>query len=324
MGILKHVWGESPAADRVWAQVAGMSPPSASELRIMVLQAYIDDSVDAETGVFVLAGYVSTAEKWAKFSKEWEERLPLSVIQTDGRYRFKMSEMANYNRWDYVPAFHALIAQYAEISISCVINKNEINDLFDALVCHIILANGERIYIDIYEYRKALTNPFWTCFRIIMENYPIWVRDNYGINEKIDFYFDLAPEKKILSEIWDQYKLRTKDQVRDYYGREPRFEDDEDFLPLQAADYRAWWIRKWAVEFGFSNISNWHYPPNYTKSSMHNVVFPVNKSILAEFLKGAVSGMIYEAKISIGEISSPDYLTELNAGDYAVEVKFNL
>ena len=44
---------------------------------------------------------------------------------------------------------------------------------------------------------------------------------------------------------WDGY-LQTKPQeVRDLFGATPRFEDYREFLPLQAADLWAWWIRKW-------------------------------------------------------------------------------
>ena len=39
----------------------------------MVLEGYVDDSGSSPDGnVFVLAGYISTAEKWAEFSSEWE------------------------------------------------------------------------------------------------------------------------------------------------------------------------------------------------------------------------------------------------------------
>jgi hypothetical protein len=32
--------------------------------------------------------------------------------------------------------------------------------------------------------------------------------------------------------------------MRDLFGTAPRFESDECFLPLQAADFWAWWVRR--------------------------------------------------------------------------------
>src|SRR4051812_12497106 len=88
-----HVWGLSLAEDRIWAQVSGLRPSRAPERLFLVLQAYIDDSTQGD--VFVLAGYLASAAEWAAFSREWEAMLPLASIQEDGRYRFKMSEMAS-------------------------------------------------------------------------------------------------------------------------------------------------------------------------------------------------------------------------------------
>jgi hypothetical protein len=50
-----------------------------------MLQAYIDDSGnDGKSPVFVLAGYVSTTEKWETFSDEWDAVLrPANGKQLD-------------------------------------------------------------------------------------------------------------------------------------------------------------------------------------------------------------------------------------------------
>ena len=40
------------------------------------MQAFVDESYDDDSGVFVMAGCISTAEAWVQFSKEWEEMLP--------------------------------------------------------------------------------------------------------------------------------------------------------------------------------------------------------------------------------------------------------
>jgi hypothetical protein len=53
---------------------------------MLMLQAFIDESYDG--GVYALCGYITTAEKWSKFSDEWESvRLDSPKIR-----RFKFSE----------------------------------------------------------------------------------------------------------------------------------------------------------------------------------------------------------------------------------------
>ena len=108
MGILDHVWGESPAADRVWAQVSGMAPRLANYCLLMVLQAFIDDSYKSD-GVYVLAGFVATAEAWANFARDWEELLPLGVRDRDGKFHFKLLKWRKLtNEWNGSALFIAL------------------------------------------------------------------------------------------------------------------------------------------------------------------------------------------------------------------------
>ena len=90
----------------------------------MVVQAYIDDSYK-NGGVHVLAGYLSTAEAWSEFSREWEEILPRAVRnQNSGKYRFKMNEMAH--RMDDVPIFYNAIQKYAKYSVSVLIDEKDV------------------------------------------------------------------------------------------------------------------------------------------------------------------------------------------------------
>jgi hypothetical protein len=44
-----------------------------AEIPVLVMQAYVDDSV--EPPVFVLAGFVTHAEQWAKLTVKWADAL---------------------------------------------------------------------------------------------------------------------------------------------------------------------------------------------------------------------------------------------------------
>jgi hypothetical protein len=63
-------------------------------LMAMNCQAFIDDSRTKPSGEFVLGGHVAPAEKWVAFSGEWGGLLPLGTRAKNGKFHFKMAEMA--------------------------------------------------------------------------------------------------------------------------------------------------------------------------------------------------------------------------------------
>ncbi len=85
-------------------------------------QAFFDDS-RTTNGEFVLAGHIATAEQWAEFTKEWALLLPLATKAKNGRYHFKMSEMASSDRMKHVQAFYRVIEKYVALSVSCRMNQ---------------------------------------------------------------------------------------------------------------------------------------------------------------------------------------------------------
>ena len=68
------------------------------------------------------------------------------------------------------------------------------------------------------------------------------------LTEKVDFIFDNQSEKASILSAWGDYIDARPDNIRNYYGATPRFEDDQTFLPLQSADLWAWQVREWYEE----------------------------------------------------------------------------
>jgi hypothetical protein len=179
--ILDHVWGESPAADRIWCQISGLAPSKSADRLFMVLQAFIDDS--HKDGVFVLGGHIARAEDWAKFSKEWEELLLYGVCDDDGVFHFKMSHMAyTEERMERVAAFYRILETYAPISLSCIILKKDIEAAFRRV------PPGARIIgLD------KRDNLFAFAFRFLMDTFHesrIELGAYLKSTDKVDFYFD--------------------------------------------------------------------------------------------------------------------------------------
>lgn len=74
------------------------------------------------------------------------------------------------------------------------------------------------------------------------------VVEDIPLDEKIDFIFDNQGEKSYILAAWDEVVEAHPPEIRKLFGATPRFEDDQEFLPLQAADFWAWWVREWYEE----------------------------------------------------------------------------
>jgi Protein of unknown function (DUF3800) len=245
--LLAHRWGLNTAQDRIWAHVTGLAPRFAVRRLLMVLQfqAFMDESVSKEE--FVLAGYIAPAEIWAKFSKDWDELLPLAVQTRDGHFHFKMSEMAARGSMDRVRAFYNIIDKYDElIPVSFRMNLVEFKNAQERMVEFARVMNWELDY-------QAWTNPYFFSFRTFLNQFHTNagpVSEAIPSGETVDFIFDDRTEKRFILSAWDEIveKLAHYSEIQLPFGSSPRFEDDQKFLPLQAADLWAWWVREWYEE----------------------------------------------------------------------------
>ena len=246
--LIDHVWGKSSAQDRVWAQVAGLSPTRAERRLFMALnfQAFIDESETAG-GEYVLAGHIATAENWAKFSAEWEMLLPSGTLADNGLYHFKMSAMAMTDeRMARVPAFRRCIENHVKASISCRMNVEDFDRAHENVERFVSRLN---LVLD----WKLWKSPYYFLFRCLLDRFHDRSSEYADIlpvneDEKVDFYFDDKTEKSAIMAAWDEIVENRPDKVAKLYGATPRFENDQDFLPLQAADLWAWWVREWYEE----------------------------------------------------------------------------
>jgi hypothetical protein len=201
----------------------------------MAYQAFMDESY-TDAASYVLGGYVADVEIWAKFAKDWEILLPLTLRgKASGKRRFKMKEMAR--RLEQVPAFYAVIEKYDLIRLSCQFDLTELERAKQRI-------KVENLRID-WGY---VDNPYSFAFRCLMDMFHSnrqLMDALFPAGEKIDFIYDKRGENKAIAAMWDSYIKKRPDEVREYYGAQPRFEDDEEFMPIQAADFWAWWVRKW-------------------------------------------------------------------------------
>lgn len=241
----KHPWGLNPHVDIILESYVGLRPDLYDGQQIMTLQCYIDDSgSEPLSKYFVLAGYVSKVGAWAKFSEEWSERLKQS-----GLAYFKMSEAMGWtkefskeNGWDAksieneVNCLSKIIADNCKSTISCRIETS----LFQKLVLPtptVIIRNNTN------------QNPYYFLYMRLISSY--WARcEKMGIKERCDFIFDKQHgyEKRaaeLYCSLLDDNKREFPKSHRSYIGSKPRWEDDKEYLPIQAADMVAWLLRRY-------------------------------------------------------------------------------
>ena len=224
----------------------------------MVLQAFIDDSA-TPGGIFVIAGHIATAEVWSNFSKDWEQMLRHGTLNKDNKYHFKMSEMAsNSERMERVEAFYRIIEHYDLLSISCMVDVRSIKQATKRIWC--LRAN-----LNFGPY----TDPFIFVFKALIDSLHANRHEHHGVPDgRIDFIFDNQAQKKLILSVWDEFVEAQKPEIRELFGATPRFEDDNEFLPLQAADLWAWWVREWHE----------HGNPIVVKDGQNNMVLPLVSS----------------------------------------------
>ena len=263
----------------------------------MAIQAYIDDSRDDEGGTYVLAGYVASVENWAAFSSEWESLLPLTPKNKKGAHRFKMSAMTG--RMEDVPLFHSVIMKHVEMAVSCTVNMHLLRTVVDRLIVSANYPGWGDLEIATDPLKAKWRDPFFFAFRGLMDGFHSeFAKQSPFIpfTGPVDFIFDREQANELyIRSIWEEYIERRSDEHRALYGRKPQFEDDEQFLPLQAADYRAWWVRKWIMKHGAANVSDGNYPYPTGNRSIPCLYFDATEEQIATIAGRAIGEGLIEA-----------------------------
>jgi hypothetical protein len=212
---------------------------------VLRYQAFLDESHSSHTDEeFVLGGYVQTAEVWASFAHDWELQLPFGVKDKYGKLQFHMTEMKE--RMSDVKLFSDVIDKHNLLPVSFRMNlpnfRRAISIVEERFQLHQITVGWER-----------WNDPYYFSFRHFLDQFHV-LRSEPDMSfivpptEKIDFYFDRRSEQVPILEAWSVVRATMSEEEEARFGENPRFENKQDFLGLQAADFWAWWVRKWYEE----------------------------------------------------------------------------
>jgi hypothetical protein len=216
---------------------------------MMAVQGFIDDSGEGDAPgdpVFVLGGFISSAERWVDFSKEWRSALddPPSIEY------FKMAEAANLSakgqfarRLGWTEAkrdakleiLTGIIVRYAELKVNCSVDK----------VAFVKYARS----LAVPQRTSTINKPYAIAFQhIVVATASVFL--TYDIHPPCDFIFDeqgkIGQDAVTMWDILKELVEANPAQGRPDFklGERPVFANDKQFLPLQAADLYAWHVRR--------------------------------------------------------------------------------
>jgi len=202
----------------------------------MALIGYFDDSGSSRTEpVYVIAGFVSSAERWADFSAAWRNKLN---EEPKLRY-FKMSEAVGFRgqfeRGGWNPALRdqrvfelaELVRNHAMVRVSSSVLRKD----FEALKLN---------FMNLPE----LNDPYMQVFYQLIFSINTYQLNNGSADCKLVFDDQGILGKRSLI-WWEGIKDRSPTEERKrLLAGPPTFGNDLDDLPLQAADMYAWLVRQ--------------------------------------------------------------------------------
>jgi hypothetical protein len=201
----------------------------------MILQAFFDDSGnEPNSPVFVLAGLISTYERLAKFSDDWQ-----SVLDESPRLDyFKMAEAEHFNKqfrkargWDSrkrdkrLSKLTGLISQYVIGGVYAHLAHERFNLWIKSIRVPKRFSGQDHPYFVL----------FYTALRLVAE-----LRKNAFRDAQCDVIFDTQGSLGA-DAIYHWNRIR---EIPGYSYDPPIFRDEKEFLPLRAADLYAWHLRR--------------------------------------------------------------------------------
>ena len=219
----------------------------------MVLQAFVDDSgSEPQSPLFVLAGFMSTAEQWADFSTDWAAALAeppaLEYFKAKEANRLR-GQFDRHKGWDEerrdnrVSALISIIRKHAISRIHASVRTADFNTYIKNLPLPSRRLTSESPYTLLFM-QIILSNAAW------MAAHGDRLRQAHG---PVDFIFDNQigfSDEALLW--WPSFKRildeASRTDLPQYVGSAPIFRDEKQFLPLQAADLYAWHLRRNFVE----------------------------------------------------------------------------
>jgi Protein of unknown function (DUF3800) len=217
---------------------------------ILQPQAMIDDSgTEPQSPIFILGGFVAAADGWAKFSSDWQAVLdqPPKLDYFKLTEALSLSAKGQFSRqkgWDETKRDNRLIdlahviRKYAAIRVHASMNHEEFIRYVQSLA--------------VPQRKLGSDHPYLLLASQLMLAVGV-SGDRLGLDGPCDYFFDEQEGfSEDFSEWWPSFKalLNTsgRSDLKKYIGSSaPTYRDEKTFLPLQAADFYAGYLRRHAI-----------------------------------------------------------------------------
>ncbi len=210
-----------------------------------MIQAFVDDSGGkGSTRHFVLVSLISTSESWASFSDEWRACLKEYPAVTV----FKMKEAAGLSG-----RFYGVSAANRDRKLR---RLAQIINRYARIVTHSMI-DLEAHSLTWANLPKPRNDPYFWTFQctILAACFALW---DAGLRERFEIVFDeqviCGPRAKLWYPVIKSIMEHREPEAASILPEAPRFQTDDDALPIQAADLFAWCMRKATDDKSFTTF----------------------------------------------------------------------
>lgn len=204
----------------------------------MTLQVFVDDSGNQPGDrVFVLGGFISTAERWDKFSLEWDAACAEDPATPDFHmakaWRLKGGYWRGESEDERIAMRDKKLAKLATI-------------IRDNVICSITTGLTWRAYENAARGKvpPIMDTPYFFLFWRVIQLVAKWERE-CGLREKVEVVFDDQSKIGLEALSWHYAFLHCMDDdEKIMLSGMPIFKHDSEALPLKAADMWAWHYRR--------------------------------------------------------------------------------
>lgn len=225
----------SAAADRIRAIVSGLPSRFWSVKPLAFLQAFSDDS-ESQTGErrLYLATYIMTAQAWIQFSDEWDAILnsdpPISYFtmkEAHDPMRGEFRKFTEAQRDEKLAALADLIQKYRPFAFHTSISRRDCEEF--------------KIKDGFYPFQSPYFLAYFAILFGVAKSLPEW-----GLGEETcEFIFDESDALPArVTPLFDGVLRVLPPEARKRIAGVPSFRDDKKEMPLQAADFLAWHVRR--------------------------------------------------------------------------------
>lgn len=249
---------ESRCMERVYC---GLSPEIAQGTLCMILESFLDETTTGDGSRYTVAGYIASLDDWKEFTPAWYAALKqqprLGYYRTTEALILKgqFKHFHEQTRNERLKALAKTIPNKGCLGINSSISKADFAELRAP------------------NYHSDWEDPYHLCASWLIVRACLDVRDKPGL-ERIDFFFDRQGKiGRRFERVWDVFLKPALMMALPLLGK-IRFEDKRDFLPLQAADMQAGWLRRMN-----STIQTWTSADIYL-SQIEQRQYPIERQYL--------------------------------------------